>query len=366
MKILYICDKVNLKDGWGVVNYHTIKNAVEHFSKVSVATHWNADNLPIEGVTYLPVLKSLRDDKLKSLALVHDGVRIHKLKRKVSVVHILIEPYLPLARCFADKKLLFEIHGTYSVVSFEGINRRLYYKGLNYVNHVVSNSHYTANMFVSASGYTGPLDVLGLGVDIERFKLCSIGKKEKSALFVGAIKPRKGLLYVIRAMSKVCETEPLAKLYVIGQTHVERYYKDCIATIKALGLENDIVFVGRVGDESLKAYYDRCCVNVLPSVNEGNAFEGFGLTHLEANACGIPSIGSYGCGNEDAIIHGETGFLCKPKDIDGLAGAILSIFNILDSEEFRKLQERCRRHAEQNSWKLYFVRLLKIYCSASD
>ena len=48
-------------------------------------------------------------------------------------------------------------------------------------------------------------------------------------------------------------------------------------------------------------------VYVLPAENSGGAFEGFGLTYLEANAYGKPVVGTLDCGAEDAIDDGDNG-----------------------------------------------------------
>ena len=58
-----------------------------------------------------------------------------------------------------------------------------------------------------------------------------------------------------------------------------------------------------------------------PSISISNYFEGFGLVHLEANACGTMTIGTINSSNEDAIPKGN-GFLVEQNDVQGLACAI--------------------------------------------
>ena len=64
---------------------------------------------------------------------------------------------------------------------------------------------------------------------------------------------------------------------------------------------------------------------VLSSISEKSHFEGFGLVYLEANASGLPVIGSLESGAEDAIRDGRTGFLVSQNDSEGIAEAIIKI-----------------------------------------
>ena len=55
------------------------------------------------------------------------------------------------------------------------------------------------------------------------------------------------------------------------------------------------------------------------SINDGKAFEGFGLVFLEANAKGMPCIGSINCGAEEAILNGKTGYIVDPYNFKEVA-----------------------------------------------
>ena len=53
--------------------------------------------------------------------------------------------------------------------------------------------------------------------------------------------------------------------------------------------------------------------------------ESFGLSALEALACGVPVIGAQAGGLPEVVRHGETGFLCEPGDVGGMAHAAASL-----------------------------------------
>ena len=66
---------------------------------------------------------------------------------------------------------------------------------------------------------------------------------------------------------------------------------------------------------------------MLSETTKSGDAEGFGIAILEANAIGIPAIGSLGCGIEDAIDNGVSGKLINPKDPNEFADALEEILN---------------------------------------
>jgi glycosyltransferase involved in cell wall biosynthesis len=185
--------------------------------------------------------------------------------------------------------------------------------------------------------------------------------KEEAFCFVGEIKPRKGLLYAIKAIEKLKDTYPDIRLYVLGKEQFGEYSNACRNYVSEKNLKDNVIFIGYIPNDKKKQYYHRCIANVLPSVNENNYFEGFGLIHLEANAAGIPSIGSKNCGNESAIRDGINGFLCAQKDVDTLYDRMRYILSIKDREEYHRFCERCKEYAQKNDWKNYIPKVLEIY-----
>jgi phosphatidylinositol alpha-1,6-mannosyltransferase len=108
--------------------------------------------------------------------------------------------------------------------------------------------------------------------------------------------------------------------------------------------------------------YRSATVFALTPVNTGVAFEGFGLAYLEAGAQGLPVIGSQGCGAEDAIIDGKTGFLVPQEAPEQIAAHIRSL--LLDPESARALGEYGREHAHSFAWDRVAESYLDVYQSA--
>jgi glycosyltransferase involved in cell wall biosynthesis len=198
-----------------------------------------------------------------------------------------------------------------------------------------------------------------LGVDFEYFnkKLVSVDR-EKAFIFVGHIKPRKGLIYTLKAFEKLGKNYKDIKFKIVGAESFSKYEEECKKYVLDNKL-NNVSFLGSVSDEELiELYYSSMC-NVLTSINDGNSFEGFGLIHLEANACGLPTIGSKNCGNESAIIDGITGFLCSQKDIDDIYSKMKEIIEDYENNKYKIWTNNCLEYAQKNDWSNYFNKLVE-------
>ncbi len=367
MKIVYICNEVNLNSGWGVVNYHTVMNSLSFFNEVVVITLKKANNVDLseyDNLKVLPILGSMTNSIYKLGLVIVDRVNIKKNinVNNVNIVHILVEPLLPLIDIFKDSKKIFSIVGTYSDFPFRvGFNKFLYRASLKKVDKIVSISEYTANRFNNI--YKQHISVIPLGVDFNNFKCKnSCLARERAFVFVGHIKSRKGLIYALEAFKNIMNHDESIVLYIIGAVSIGQYADACLNYIKNNNMSGQVVFLGKVDNDKLIEIYNKSICNILPSINDGNYFEGFGLIHLEANACGTPSIGSLDCGNESAIINGKTGFLCKQKDVDSIQNSMENIINDFDNNHFEVWEKECTQYAKENDWKYYFKQLkTKVY-----
>jgi glycosyltransferase involved in cell wall biosynthesis len=108
-------------------------------------------------------------------------------------------------------------------------------------------------------------------------------------------------------------------------------------------LQRAVVFHGFVSEERKIDLMRAAWANVFPSPKEG-----WGITVIEAAACGTPSLASASPGLRDSVRHGETGFLVAHGDIEGLAARMVEV---ADSPPLvARLGERARRFAEGLTW----------------
>jgi glycosyltransferase involved in cell wall biosynthesis len=367
MKIVYICNEINFNSGWGVVNYHTVINSLPFFDEVIVITLKSANNIDLTeygNLKVFPILGSMTNSKYKLGLVIIDNINIKKNINigSIDLVHVLVEPLLPLVDIFKDSKKIFSIVGTYSDLAFKvGLNKFLYRKSLKKIDTIVSISEYTANRFNNI--YKSCLKVIPLGVDFNSFKRKKYHPaRERAFVFVGHIKPRKGLIYALEAFKNIINYDDNIKLYIVSAVTGGPYADICFNYIKENKMSKQVVFLGKVSNDELTKIYNTSICNILTSINDEGHYEGFGLIHLEANACGIPSIGSLDCGNESAIINGKTGFLCRQKAIASIQDSMEIIIKDFDNNNFEAWEKRCTQHAKENNWPYYFKKLkTKVY-----
>jgi phosphatidylinositol alpha-1,6-mannosyltransferase len=145
----------------------------------------------------------------------------------------------------------------------------------------------------------------------------SIGKN-RVLLTVGRLVNRKGHTSVIEALPFILESFPETLYVIVGTGPEEQRLKDLV--LRA-GLQDRILFTGRVDESELACWYEICDIMVMPNryLSETRDTEGCGIVFLEASAHGKPVIGGRDGGVADAILDGRTGFT-----IDGTDAAMLA------------------------------------------
>jgi D-inositol-3-phosphate glycosyltransferase len=153
-------------------------------------------------------------------------------------------------------------------------------------------------------------------------KKLNLAPDDKIILQLGRMVPRKGVDNVIRAIGVLKKRGVRAKLMVVGGASQEPDQHDPelkrLALIAAAeGVAEQIIFTGRKQREELKYYYSASDIFVTTPW-----YEPFGITPLEAMACGIPVIGAAVGGIKYSVVEGKTGCLIPPHDPSILADRI--------------------------------------------
>lgn len=151
---------------------------------------------------------------------------------------------------------------------------------------------------------------------------------EKVILQLGRMVPRKGVDNVIRAVGSLKrEHEQIAHLLVVGgeSDEPDPELTPEIGRLQKIAEREDVAdqvsFVGRRGREVLKNYYSAADIFVSTPW-----YEPFGITPIEAMACGTPVIGSNVGGIKFSVRDGETGYLVPPRDPKTLAERIAYLY----------------------------------------
>jgi glycosyltransferase involved in cell wall biosynthesis len=150
---------------------------------------------------------------------------------------------------------------------------------------------------------------------------------QKIILQLGRMVPRKGVDNVIRSIKYLKDQDECnVKLVIVGgesdtpDPEKTPEIARLLAIAKEEGVENNIVFTGRKSRGELKEYYNAADVFVSTPW-----YEPFGITPLEAMACGTPVIGSNVGGIKYSVAHGKTGFLVPPNDPEILSRRVSEI-----------------------------------------
>ena len=366
MKILYVCNEVTKRNGWGVINFHTIKGAIESGHEVHVLTEVDAPSLIIAGVKYYPMLFDIGGIRQNPMQFIKSFFKLRNLLKSENydVVHILVEPYLLYFSILNHPNIVLSLVGTYAISIFkDSALSTLYKRALAKVHRLLAISDYTAAYFRKNVTDAYPIFVVPLGVDmgVFNFRYDPNHMKKQWFTLVGQLKERKGVKVAIKAIANLKERYPEIKLHIIGADN-GNYAKSCKALVEELGVSGQVEFTGALSQASLVDFYHNSIGNVLPSVNaEDGSFEGFGLIHLEANACSILTIGSKDCGNESAIKEGISGFLAEQNDDKSLSQCMEKIIKIHIDGDYEQYAHKCYQYAVQNSWDNYFKTVCNQY-----
>jgi len=196
-----------------------------------------------------------------------------------------------------------------------------------FLRHAVYNSDaVTANSSFTASEINKLINtdvsVIPYGVTISTVPHEQSNVNEKYILFAGRLIKRKGIIYLIEAMKGVTRAFNI-KLYIVGDGVEKPVLKE---RVKELGLQDNILFMGVVSNETLGKFYSNCAAFVLPAiVDDRGDTEGLGIVLIEALMYKRPVIASNVGGIVDIVKHKQTGLLVPEKNSAALEDAITNI-----------------------------------------
>jgi glycosyltransferase involved in cell wall biosynthesis len=158
--------------------------------------------------------------------------------------------------------------------------------------------------------------------------------------YVGRIKRYKRIDYLLEALKVVAEKVPGVRLKIAGSGD---YLPSLVSLAGRLGIAERIEFMGYITEQSKIDMLREAHVVVNPSSKEG-----WGVTVIEANACGTPVIASNVPGLRDAVVDGKTGYLVPYGDIGAFADRMV---RLLDDKGLReKLSEEAVTWARRFNW----------------
>jgi N-acetyl-alpha-D-glucosaminyl L-malate synthase BshA len=143
-------------------------------------------------------------------------------------------------------------------------------------------------------------------------------------MHISNFRPVKRVRDIVQIFARVKEELP-SVLVMVGDGP-DRVVAE--AEAQRLGVQDDVQFLGKI--DAVAPLLAGADLFLLPSDRES-----FGLSALEALACGVPVIGTEAGGLPEVVRHGETGVLCQVGDIEGMAGAAVRILR--DDTRWREM-----------------------------
>jgi phosphatidylinositol alpha-mannosyltransferase len=167
-------------------------------------------------------------------------------------------------------------------------------------------------------------------------------------LFLGRLDPRNGLDIVLDAMARVLVRRPDARLTVAGDGPLRRVYERLARPLGAA-----VTFVGRVNGDRPQ-HYASADLYLCPTTQAS-----FGITLLEAMACGTPMLVSDITGFRELVAGGDEAVLVPKSCPTAWATAILALLD--DRPRLAAMGAAGRRKAETYAWPLIASRVMDIY-----
>jgi glycosyltransferase involved in cell wall biosynthesis len=180
------------------------------------------------------------------------------------------------------------------------------------------------------------------GVDDRLLATLPLGLRdaEPVVLYLGRLERYKRVDLLIRAMARIRHAGDPAQLIIAGDG---RHVAALRRLVRRLDLGARVQFTGRVSDAMKRSLLERAWLHAITSTKEG-----WGISVLEAAACGTPTVASDTPGLRDAVVHGESGLLVKHGNVTALADAIRSLLS--DRARLDRLAAGARARAEGFTW----------------
>jgi glycosyltransferase involved in cell wall biosynthesis len=212
------------------------------------------------------------------------------------------------------------------------------YRGQTF--HAISDS--TRDDLVRRGVRREAIRVIYPGVDAEWYTPGIDGRRAErpTFLYVGRLKRYKGLETALEAVALARHDIPDLQLLIAGSGD-DRHRLEALA--ERLGLGRSVTFLGFISEEEKRDLLRRSWAVVFPSPKEG-----WGITNVEAAACGTPAVASDSPGLRESVRHGQTGILVPHGNPEALSDALRRLSG--DPSLVTRLGTAARQFGTSLSW----------------
>jgi len=165
-------------------------------------------------------------------------------------------------------------------------------------------------------------------------------EKEKTLIYLGRLAKSKRVDHAIMAFGKIGDKIKNAKLWIVGAGPEK---EKLVGLVDELGLGKSVVFFGKVSQEKKAELLAKAHLMLFPGVREG-----WGITVLEANACGTPVVGYDVHGLRDSIKNMVNGYIVEEGDINLMAERAAELLG--DENILEKISSDARAYSKKFNW----------------
>ena len=329
------------------------------------------NNYDIDGVSVHPVnIGSKNPDTLIKkffsylLLLLTAGKRIRQLKPDVVNAHYAMTHGI-IAAFAACHPLIISIWGSDVIRNYKRLTPKLWrltlYYALKKADLICSTSKFMTDKTLEIIKPFGKIEQVPFGVDCRLFKPAEKPKEYSGQFRIGFVKTLArmyGPIYLIKAMQKICQNVPNARLIMVGKGPM----KDKLQNLSSkLGIFDRVEFTGFIPHDQLPQMMQSFDVLVNPSIVK----ESFGVAILEAQACGLPVIATRVGGVPEVCLDQKTGFLVPPRNSDALAEKTITLEK--DTALRQRMSINARNFVLQNyRWEDNVEKMLRLFKQQTD
>lgn len=183
------------------------------------------------------------------------------------------------------------------------------------------------------------IEVIYPGIDTVGYTPVPAERSERPLFaYLGRLKRYKGVHLCIQAFARLGRADATLEIAGAGD-----YRPALEALVRSLDLGERVRFLGRISEAEKLRLLRAAWGLVFASPKEG-----WGITNLEAAACGTPVVASNSPGIRESVRDGETGYLVPHGDVDAMAGAMARL--AASPELVETLGARARAFAETFTW----------------
>lgn len=307
-------------------------------------------------------------------SFVRSQLAAHRIKPEILIAGSgVTAPHIRIAARRSGAKTLVYLHGL-DLVTPHPVYRALFLPFIRRCDIAVVNSHNTARLAESRGIRHERIKILHPGVewpcdldhiDAATFRIrFGIGRRPL-LLSVGRLTARKGLVDFVRySLPKIVAAYPEVILLVVGGAADAQLgggpvaIRDAVSrTANTLGLDRNLMFTGKVDEDTLSQAYRASQLHVFPVLDLPGDVEGFGMVALEAAAHGLPTIAFNVGGVADAIAQGRSGLVIPPGDHEHMSQSIIAF---LRGQVPQVTSDSCRTFARPMSWTAFGTQLRAI------